>query len=283
MMNKIRIITDSASDIVSPAEPNLTVLPLTVRFNDEEYLDGVTITHQQFYEKLVESDVLPTTSLVSPGDFEDAYKKALENGEKVLVITLSSKLSGTYQSANIAAADYPEDVYIVDSMNVAMAEQILVRYALQLVNAGLDIKEIVNQLESAKSRLHILALLDTLEYLKKGGRISKTVAFIGGALNIKPVVTVRDGEVTMLGKARGSNNGNNYLIKEIQSTKGIDFDMPLCLGYTGLSDAYLQKYIKDSAALWEGNIDTLPICTIGATIGTHVGPDAIAFAFFEKE
>lgn len=283
MMNKIRIITDSTSDILSPSESYLTVLPMTVRFGDTEYLDGVTITHREFYEKLISSDELPVTSLISPAVFEEAYKKAIDDGEKVIVITVSSKLSGTYQSAVLAAADYPEDVFVIDSENVAVAERILVRYAQKLLLEGKDIHEIVASVENSKSRLHILALLDTLEYLKKGGRISKTVAFIGGALSIKPVVTVSDGEVVMLGKARGLNNGNNYLIKEIQNTKGIDFDMPICLGYTGLSDSLLQKYIADSAPIWKDTVDSLPVCTIGAAIGTHVGPNAIAVAFFEKK
>ncbi|MDO4474724.1 MAG: DegV family protein [Eubacteriales bacterium] len=279
-MGKIRIITDSASDLGQYRE-DLTVLPLTVSFGDEEYLDGVTIDHHTFFEKLIESDVLPKTSLVSPGAFEEVFARGTEAGEEMIVITVSSKLSGTHQSAVIAAEDY-ENVHIIDSYIVTIGQKILVEYALSLVDQGMDAKSIVKEIEDAKNKIHVLGVLDTLEYLKKGGRISSTTALIGGALSIKPVVTVQDGEVKMIGKARGSKNGNNYLIKEVEKVDGVDFGKPFCLGYTGLDDSMLQKYIKDSKALWEGNTDELPICSIGAAIGTHVGPNAVAVAFFEK-
>ena len=279
-MGKIRIITDSASDLGQYRE-DLTVLPLTVSFGDEEYLDGVTIDHHTFFEKLIESDVLPKTSLVSPGAFEEVYARGTRAGEEMIVITVSGKLSGTHQSAVIAAEDY-ENVHIIDSYIVTIGQKILVEYALSLVDQGMDAKSIVKEIEDAKNKIHVLGVLDTLEYLKKGGRISATTALIGGALSIKPVVTVQDGEVKMIGKARGSKNGNNYLIKEVEKVDGVDFGKPFCLGYTGLDDSMLQKYIKDSKALWEGCTDELPICSIGAAIGTHVGPNAVAVAFFEK-
>ena len=281
-MEKIRIITDSASDIIGLKRPDLTVLPLRINFGNEEYLDGVTISHHDFYEKLIESDTLPTTTLVSPTAFEKEYEKAAAEGEKVIVITISSKLSGTYQSAVAASERFAGDVFVVDSLNATIGEQILIKYALQLVDSGVDIKHIVESVESMKNRIHILGLLDTLEYLKKGGRISKTVAFIGGALSIKPVVTVQNGEVVMMGKAKGSKNGSNFLIKEIENANGVDFSKPFCLGYTGLDDTILRKYIKDSESLWVGYTDELPVCSIGSTIGTHVGPNAIAVAFFDK-
>jgi len=281
-MKKIRIITDSASDMVAVQRTDLTVLPMRINFGEEEYLDGVTISHAEFYEKLIESDELPVTSLISPTAFEKAYKDAIALGESVLVITLSSKLSGTYQSAVLAAREFEDEIYVVDSLNATIGEQILVWYALELVDKGLDREEIVDLLEKAKDKIHVIGLLDTLEYLKKGGRISKTAAFIGSTLSIKPVVTVQNGEVVMLGKARGSRNGNNFLRKEIEKINGIDFSKPFCLGYTGLDDTLLQKYIQDSDYLWSGHTDHLPVCTIGATIGTHVGPNAIAVAFFDK-
>lgn len=282
-MDKIRIITDSASDITSAANTQLTVLPMRINFGEEEYLDGVTISHHEFYEKLIESDTLPVTSLISPAVFEETFEKAVGNGEKVIAITISGRLSGTYQSAILAAAQFEGNVFVIDSLNAAIGEQILVNYALELVNKGMSAKEIVQTLNDAKKHIHILALLDTLEYLKKGGRISKTVAFVGGALSIKPVVTVIDGEVALLGKARGSKNGNNFLIKEIEKINGVDFGRPFCLGYTGLSDALLQKYIEDSKALFAEHTNELLVCSIGATIGTHVGPNAIAVAFFDKQ
>ena len=128
----------------------------------------------------------------------------------------------------------------------------------------------------------IVALVDTLEYLKKGGRISKTVAFAGTVLNIKPVLSVVDGEINMLGKARGSKMGNNLLVQEIDKAGGIDFRKPVLLGYSGISDALLQKYIEDSRYIWEGNLKEVRYTTVGSVIGTHAGPGAVVVAFFKK-
>lgn len=279
-MDKIRIITDSGSDIIDSKRDNVTVLPMSITFGDEVFYDGVTLSHSEFYMKLIESDELPKTSLIAPASFADAFEEAKNAGEKVIAITISGGLSGTYQSAVLAAEDY-DDVYVVDSMNVTIGERILVEYALKLIDEGRDIEDIVNELESAKKRICVLGLLDTLEYLKKGGRVSPSVAFVGDVLRIKPVVTVDgEGKVAMLGKARGSKNGNNFLISEIEKVNGVDFDMPYFLGYTGLNDTLLKKYVKDSEHIWGPYTEELPVCSIGATIGTHVGPNAIAVAFF---
>ena len=279
-MDKIRIITDSGSDIIDSKRDNVTVLPMSITFGDEVFYDGVTLSHSEFYMKLIESDELPKTSLIAPASFADAFEEAKNAGEKVIAITISGGLSGTYQSAVLAAEDY-DDVYVVDSMNVTIGERILVEYALKLIDESKDIEDIVNELESAKKRICVLGLLDTLEYLKKGGRVSSSVAFVGDVLRIKPVVTVDgEGKVAMLGKARGSKNGNNFLISEIEKVNGVDFDMPYFLGYTGLNDTLLKKYVKDSEHIWGPYTEELPVCSIGATIGTHVGPNAIAVAFF---
>lgn len=278
---KTRIIVDSTTDLLPALKEQVHVVPLTVHFGEEEYVDGVTIDHKAFYEKLIETDVHPSTSQAIPAAFEAEYEKAREAGEAAVVITLSSKLSGTYQSAMIAAQEY-DNIYIVDSGNVAIGGAILVEYALKLLKEGLEAKEIADKLEQAKNRIIIVALLDTLEYLKKGGRISKTVAFAGTVLNIKPVVSVADGEINMLGKARGSKMGNNLLVQEIEKAGGVDFAMPVLLGYTGLSDALLLKYIEDSKQLWEGEVEEVRYTTIGSVIGTHAGPGAVAVAFFRK-
>ena len=278
---KTRIIVDSTADLLPVVKEQVHVVPLTVHFGEEEYVDGVTIDHKTFYEKLIETDVHPSTSQASPAIFEDEFKKAQEAGEAAVVITLSSKLSGTYQSAMIAAQEY-DNIYIVDSGSVAIGGGILVEYALKLLNEGLEAKEIADKLEEIKGRIIIVALVDTLEYLKKGGRISKTVAFAGAMLNIKPVLSVADGEINMIGKARGSKMGNNLLVQEIEKAGGVDFTMPVLLGYTGLSDAMLLKYIKDSTNLWEGGLDEVRYTTIGSVIGTHAGPGAVAVAFFKN-
>lgn len=282
-MKKIRIITDSAADFQETHSDKLTVLPMHIRFDEEEYLDGVTITHQEFYEKLVSCDSLPITSLISPAVFEDAYEKAVNANEQVIVITVSSKLSGTYQSAILAAERFSNDVIVIDSMNATIGEQILVQYALNLIDENYSFHDIVEKTEHIKHKIHILALLDTLDYLKKGGRISKSVAFVGGVLSLKPVVTITDGEVRLLGTARGSRSGNNYLMKEVENIGGIDFEKPFLLGYSGNDASILNNYIESSTKLWKDFTQVLPKCSVGATIGTHVGPGAIAVAFFEKE
>ncbi|MCI9473420.1 MAG: DegV family protein [Flavonifractor sp.] len=278
----IRIITDSASDLVRPQRKEVTVLPMSITFGEREYQDGVNLTHREFYERLVEGDDLPVTSQIGPGQFGDAFRAAVEAGETVVAVTLSSKLSGTWQSACLAAEEFPGQVYVVDSESAAIGEMILVERALELLDQGLEAMEIAQKLDGEKKDVRLVALLDTLEYLKRGGRISPSIALVGGLLSIKPVIAVERGEVVLLGKARGSKNGNNLLMGEIQKTAGIDFARPYRLGYTGLSDSLLQKYIADSRALWAEHADQLPICTVGGTIGTHVGPGAVAVAFFCK-
>ena len=278
---KTRLIVDSTADLLPCIKEQVHVVPLTVHFGAEEYIDGVTIDHHTFYEKLVETDVHPSTSQATPVAFEAEYEKAKQAGENAVVITLSSKLSGTYQSAMIAAQDY-ENIWVVDSDSAAIGSGILVELALQLVNQGMPAKEIAQRLEEEKEKIVIVALVDTLEYLKRGGRISKTVAFAGTLLNIKPVLAVVRGEIQMLGKARGSKQGNNLLVQEIEKANGVDFTKPVLLGYTGMSDILLRKYMEDSKHLWKGNVEEIRYTTIGSVIGTHAGPGAVAVAFFKK-
>lgn len=276
-----RIIVDSTADLMPEFKSRVHTVPLTVNFGDEEYIDGVTIDHKTFYEKLIESDVLPTTSQATPDAFIKEFEKAKEAGEAAVVITLASKFSGTYQSATIAADDY-ENIYVVDSGSATMGSGILVELAFKLLDEGKNAEEIAAILEEQKKKIIIVALVDTLEYLKKGGRISKAVAFAGGVLNIKPVLSVTDGEINMLGKARGSKMGNNLLVQEIDKAGGIDFSKPVLLGYSGISDALLKKYIEDSRHIWEGNLQEVRYTTVGSVIGTHAGPGAVVVAFFKN-
>ena len=276
----VKLIIDSTADIAENIKDSFTVVPLSIFFGEEEYIDGVTITHDVFYQKLIESDVMPSTSQATPGAFAKVFAEATADGSDVVVITISEKLSGTYQSAVLAAEDYPGRVYVVDSQTVTIGAGVLAELALSLVDAGLTAEEIAARLTEERSRIRIIALLDTLEYLKRGGRISKTAALAGGILSIKPVIGLEDGEIRVLGKARGSKQGNNLLVQEIQRAGGVDFAKPLLLGYTGLSDLLLEKYKKDSAFLWEGNVEELHSAAIGSVVGTHAGPGAIAAEFF---
>jgi DegV family protein with EDD domain len=279
----VKIIVDSTADLVPQTAQRVKIVPLSIRFGDREFIDGVTIDSRKFYEMLVESDELPTTSQANPAVFEEAFAQAVAEGHEVVCITCSSKLSGTYQSAVIAAEEFPRRVFVVDSRTIALGSAILTEYALQLQDRGLSAEEIARKLRLKREKVRLIAMLDTLEYLKKGGRVSKTVAFAGGLLNIKPVVSIEDGEIRMLGKARGSRQGNNLLVQEIQKAGGVDFGKPLLLGYTGLSDALLRKYIADSEALWQNNAQALRVSVVGSVVGTHAGPGAVAVAFFSAE
>ena len=279
----VKIIVDSTADLVPQTAQRVKIVPLSIRFGDREFIDGVTIDSRKFYEMLVESDELPTTSQANPAVFEEAFAQAVAEGHEVVCITCSSKLSGTYQSAVIAAEEFPGRVFVVDSRTIALGGAILTEYALQLQDRGLSAEEIARKLLRKREKVRLIAMLDTLEYLKKGGRVSKTVAFAGGLLNIKPVVSIEDGEIRMLGKARGSRQGNNLLVQQIQKAGGVDFGKPLLLGYTGLSDALLRKYIADSEALWQNNAQALRVSVVGSVVGTHAGPGAVAVAFFSAE
>jgi DegV family protein with EDD domain len=278
----VRFIADSGCDILPSEAEKLGILhlPLKVLFGEKEYLDAVDLSHREFYEKLVESDQLPTTCQVPPAEFAAAYETVVAAGDTAVVVTVSGRLSGTYQSAVIAAEDYEGKVFVVDSENVSLGQRILIQQGLRYRDAGLSAKEIAERLEQDKKEIRVLALLDTLEYLKKGGRISAATALAGSLLSIKPVVTVDEGVVAMAGKARGSKQGNNLLRVLVEKSGGIDFDRPLCLAYSGLSDMMLRKYIEDSEELWRGHEDCLRLATVGCAIGTHAGPGAIAVAFY---
>lgn len=280
----IKIIVDSASDVEQDEadELGISLIPMKVRFGDEEYSDGINLTHKEFFEKLIESAELPQTSQINEYSWEEKFKELTADGSEVIAITISSKLSGTYSSAVKAAKKFGGKIYVVDSMEACIGERILLQYAIRLVKEGRSATEIFKELNEKKSKIQLLAVLDTLKYLRKGGRISSVAAIAGEMLSIKPVVSVVKGEVKLVGKAIGSKKSNNLLNQLVEKCGGIDFDMPYVLGFSGLSDDYLQKYLNDSERLWKGKAEFIPFYMIGSTIGTHVGPNAIAVAFFAK-
>lgn len=281
----IKILTDTASDFEQDEADSLglSLLPITIRFGEEEFEDGVTLSHREFFERLVECDELPQTSQINEYRFRERFETLTDDGSEVVAILLSSRLSGTYESAVKAAKAFGGRVRVVDSLNASVGERVLVQYALRLREQGLPTDQLVNALEEKKHRIQLLAVLDTLTYLKKGGRISAITALAGELLSIKPVVSIVNGEVKLVGKAIGSKKSNNLLSQLVEKCGGIDFALPFTLGYSGLSDAYLQKYVRDSERLFVEHVSAFPSCLIGSTIGTHVGPNAIAVAFFAKQ
>ncbi len=276
----VRIIVDSTADVTADVKKRMTAVPLTIYFGEEEFIDGVTITHQEFYTRLPESQIMPTTSQPTPAAFGKVFKEAAAAGDEVVVVTISSKLSGTYQSAAIAAMDH-DNVYVVDSMNAAIGTGILAEHALQLADSGMAAAEIAQILTEEREDICLVAVLDTLEYLKKGGRISSTVAFVGGMLSMKPMIGAKDGQIVMVGTARGSKQGIKALIGEVQKAGDIDFSRPFLLGYTGTSSAQLENFAAEASPLWDGKGEArqTQICSV---VGVHAGPDAYAIAFFKK-
>ena len=279
----VRIITDSASDIsqAKAKEWGIQVLPMKVRFGEEEFLDGVTLTPQDFFKKLVETDEIPKTSQITPYDYAQVFKEAVDAGDDLICFTLSSGVSGSYQSACMAAEEFSERIHVIDTQQFCISQLIIVQWAVQLRDQGLSAKEIVDRVSEDLKKAHVIAAFDTLEYLKLGGRISSAAAFAGNILMIKPVLTIEEGVVKILGKARGSKNKHNMLMEFVKKTGGIDFSKPACLGYTGFTDEVLKKYVEDSKELYEGREDSIQYAEVGATIGTYAGPGAIALAYFE--
>ena len=274
----VRIVVDSTCDLVPALRERVRIANLTVYFGEEEYIDGVTLTAEGFYEKLAESKVMPTTSQATPFAFGQIFDELVEAGDEVVCITCSSGLSGTYQSADIAADDHEGKVFVVDSQNIALSSAILAEYALRLVDEGKSAKEIYEELMAVRDKAHLFAVVDTLEFLQRGGRVSKTVALAGGLLSIKPIIGVVDGKVAMVGKARGNKAANRLMNQEAENL-GIDLTKPVLLGYTGTDDSLLKKYMTECGDLWPADAKTT---VVSGVVGAHAGPGAVAIAFFAK-
>ena len=279
----IRILTDSASDIL-PAEAEqlgVTVIPLNVTLEDGTVLrDGVDMTPSAYYEILAGCRKLPTTSQPSPERFENFFLEADAAGDEVIGIFLSHALSGTYQCAKLAAdMANVDNVLFVDSGHVCLSEALLVRLAVQLRDSGKTAGQIAAILEHAKEHLHLVAAIDDLKYLRKGGRLPAAVAVAGGMLGIKPLITIQDGKVAMAGKARGLPGAYVALFKKVEEMGGIRSDFPALAGYTVSSREVtpIQTYLRDNLQQ-----EDLLVRQIGCVIGTHAGPGAFGLAFFDK-
>lgn len=279
----IRILTDSASDIL-PAEAEqlgVTVIPLNVTLEDGTILrDGVDMTPSAYYEILAGCRKLPTTSQPSPELFENFFLEAAAAGDEVIGIFLSHALSGTYQCSKLAAdMANVDNVLFVDSGHVCLSEALLVRLAVQLRDSGKTAGQIAAILEHAKEHLHLVAAIDDLKYLRKGGRLPAAVAVAGGMLGIKPLITIQDGKVAMAGKARGLPGAYVALFKKVEEMGGINPAFPALAGYTVSPREVtpIQTYLRDNLQQ-----EDLLVRQIGCVIGTHAGPGAFGFAFFDK-
>ena len=279
----IRILTDSASDIL-PAEAEqlgVTVIPLNVTLEDGTVLrDGVDMTPTEYYGIMAQCRKLPTTSQPSPELFERFFTEATAAGDEVIGIFLSHELSGTYQCAKLAAdMANVDNVIFIDSENVCLGEAQLVRLAIRLREAGKTAGQIAAVLEHAKEHLHLVAVIDDLKYLRKGGRLPAAVAVAGGMLGIKPLISIKEGKVAMAGKARGLPGAYVALFKKIEEMGGINEAVPALAGYTVSTRettpilTYLQDNLQTAEPL---------VRQIGCVIGTHAGPGAFGLAFFDQ-
>jgi len=278
----VRIITDSTSDISAAQAKDLgvTVIPLKVIFGDQEYKEGVDISIEGFYDELVKAEKLPTTSQPSPDDFLAGFLEAKEAKDTIIVLLIAGKLSGTVQSAMIAKdlAEY-DDIHIIDSQTTITGLRFLVEYAVKLSHEGKSVTEIAAILEEIKDRIVLLAMVDTLEYLFKGGRLSRSSAILGSLLKFKPIIQVKDGVIHVVGKERGTNKGITKVLELMNEYGDIDSNYPVYFGYTAEDSKtkQLMTEIENKYSLKETSLHP-----VGCVVGTHAGPGACVISYISK-
>ena len=279
----IRILTDSTSDILpqEAQERGFMLVPLRVNFPDQGYRDNVDITHAEFYEKLAASDKLPTTSQPTPEDFLSCFEQAKEQGDTLICILLSGGLSGTVQSAQIAKelCDY-ENIYVVDSRQATAGIRVLVDLACQLIQEGKSAQEIVAELEQARERVRLYIMVDTLEYLHKGGRLSGAVNVVGTMLKVKPLIALKDGVLDMVGKGMGTKDAMKGILKLMGEQLNADPRLPVYFVYAGKESNCVQLRAQ---AEEKYGLTATESHSVGAVLGTHVGPGAAAVAYLEAK
>ena len=278
-MEKIKIITDSTLDLPAELirEKNIEVLPLLINFGEESYLDGVEITTKEMIDKINATGILPTTAQVTPNRFEETFKKYLDEGYKIVVLTLSSDMSGTYQSACIAKDMLEsDDIAVIDSRNVTSGLGLLVLKACELRDKGLGIKEIEEEILKAIPKVKSSLNFESLENLVRGGRLSKTAGTIGSVLGLRLILEVKDGKMSVKDKVRGSKKALKKLISDFESVD-VDFDSPIVLLELLNEDVYegLKIYFQ------EKNINYID-AKVGCTVGIHSGIKPCGIFFFEK-
>ena len=278
-MEKIKIITDSTLDLPAELirEKNIEVLPLLINFGEESYLDGVEITTKEMIDKINATGVLPTTAQVTPNRFEETFKKYLDEGYKIVALTLSSDMSGTYQSACIAKDMLEsDDIIVIDSRNVTSGLGLLVLKACELRDKGLGIKEIEEGILKAIPKVKCSLNFESLENLVRGGRLSKTAGTIGSVLGLRLILEIKDGKMSVKDKVRGSKKALKKLVSDFESAD-VDFDSPIVLLELLNEDVYqgLKIYFQ------EKNINYID-AKVGCTVGIHSGIKPCGIFFFEK-
>ena len=277
----IRILVDSSADYSAQEvkEHNMELVPINITLNDKNYLDGIDITKDEFYTLLTENEAFPKTAQPSPQDYLDIFEDAKEKGDSIVYLSLSSALSGTFQSATLAKnmVEYDE-IYLVDTLSATRAIRLMAEYACKMREEGKDAASIAAELENFKSRVVIYAALDTLEYLYKGGRLNKAAAAVGELANLKPIITVtQEGQIGVPGKALGRNKALASLTKMI-TAKEIDTSFPIYSLYA-VGEENTEKLEQK---LGKEGVRVTKRLQIGPTIGCHVGPGAYGVVFVTK-
>lgn len=278
-MEKIKIITDSTSDLSKDIveKYNIEVLPLIVNFGEESYYDGVDMTFDKLIAKIKEGVEFPTTSQINPQRFYDCFKENIEDGYKIIYIGIGSKFSGTYQSACIARDMLSsEDIVIIDSENVTSGLGILVIYAGKLMEQGKNLKEIEKEILECIPKVDNMLAFNSLEHLIKGGRLSKTAGFIGNVLSIKPMLAIRDGEIGVIDKVRGTKKAIKAVTDYLEDKKVKQGTPVILLEAPGgdMKKVVLKKLQEKDFEVIEQKV--------GCVVGTHSGPDAVG-VFFIKD
>ena len=281
----LRIIADSTCDIsrVDASRLGIQIVPISVRFGNEEFLDGVEITHEEFYKRLSECEELPKTSQPSPDTFMKVFKEAVDAGDDVLGIFISSELSGTYQSACLAASDIEEEtgrkLYMVDSRNASIGTALLIREAVKLRDEGRNAADIAKACENMSKHIKLTAVVGSLKYLKMGGRLSGAAALAGAMLHITPVVSIEDGKVVVIGKTRGKKAAEK-LMHEKLTEDGLSLSKDFMFGHINCSES-LEAFINKSLTYISEVNGDVGVSSIGCSVGTHVGPGTYGIAYVE--
>ena len=276
----IRIMVDTSSDytVEEIKAKEMELAPLHITVGEADYRDAYDLSKDKFYELLTSNEEVPKTSQPTPQDFVDVFEEAEKNNDELICILLSSRISGTFQSATLAKSivDY-DKIHLIDSLSATHGIRLLAEHAQNLVNEGKTAEEIVAELEVLKTKIKILAVVDTLEYLCKGGRVSRTTASIGEMAKVKPMITVNEGEVAVIGKSLGKNKAIGSLLKALGECE-VDHRFPM---YSVSTLGTENCEVLENRLAAEG-YETKERLQIGATIGTHVGPGVFGIIFIQK-